>query len=320
MIQEKNNIQLANWELVSVNPNNKIWDWKDLFCFCGNCVQSIVSFSLITSIYLVYDLNIAIVFLGTISASLLVVFFSNIIGNPSQKYGIPFPVFLRTTFGVFGARYVALLRGLVGIFMFGIQTFFLSKSFGYLLRILIFSIDNNYLNKEIFTIFFLGLNIIDWCSFIFAICLQIFLFRKGQNFNKLIINFSAIFVYLGLILFCVIVASTNLLDITSFFNDLINLNNIFEKKNLVPFLSVFGTMFAYFSVLLVNFGDFSRFVKNEEELKKGNLSLVLNLILFSVFSVFIVIGADIILNKGLPNTEGMLVSPTDIIGRFDNIF
>ena len=54
-------------------------------------------------------------------------------------------------------------------------------------------------------------------------------------------------------------------------------------------------MFAYFAIIIVNFGDFSRFVKNENELKKGNLSLLVNLILFSIFAIFIVIGADIIL-------------------------
>ena len=79
-------------------------------------------------------------------------------------------------------------------------------------------------------------------------------------------------------------------------------------------------MFAYFSIVIVNFGDFSRFVKNESELKKGNLSLLINLIFFSIFAIFIVIGADIILNKNLQVMDRILVSPTDIIGKFDNIF
>jgi Cytosine/uracil/thiamine/allantoin permeases len=79
-------------------------------------------------------------------------------------------------------------------------------------------------------------------------------------------------------------------------------------------------MFAYYSILIVNFGDFSRFVKDETELKKGNLTLILNLVLFSLFAVFIVIGADIILNNNLVNAERILVSPTDIIGKFDNTF
>ena len=320
MIQEKSNIQLTNWELVSVNPSNKIWNWKDLFCFWGNTIQSIIGFSIIASLYLVYELNVSVVFFGTFAASLMVVFLTNLIGKPSQKHGIPFPVFLRTSMGIFGAKYVAILRGLVAIFMFGVQTFFLSKSIGYLIRISLFSIDSTFLDKEIFTLFFYGLNIIDWFSFVFAIFLQIYLFRKGQIFNKIIINISAIFVYIGLILFCAIIASTNLVDVVDSFKDLLVFDNVISKSNISPFLTVFGTMFAYFSIVIVNFGDFSRFVKNENELKKGNLSLLINLIFFSIFAIFIVIGADIILNKNLQVMDRILVSPTDIIGKFDNIF
>jgi len=320
VIQEKSNIQLTNWELVSVNPSNKIWNWKDLFCFWGNTIQSIIGFSIIASLYLVYELNVSVVFFGTFAASLLVVFLTNLIGKPSQKHGIPFPVFLRTSMGIFGAKYVAILRGLVAIFMFGVQTFFLSKSIGYLIRISLFSIDSTFLDKEIFTLFFYGLNIIDWFSFLFAIFFQIYLFRKGQIFNKIIINISAIFVYIGLILFCAIIASTNLVDVVDSFKDLLVFDNVISKSNISPFLTVFGTMFAYFSIVIVNFGDFSRFVKNENELKKGNLSLLINLIFFSIFAIFIVIGADIILNKNLQVMDRILVSPTDIIGKFDNIF
>ena len=320
MIQENTNIYLKNWELVSVNPNNKTWNWKDLFCFWGNTIQSIIGFSLIASLYLVYELSVVVVFFGTFVASLLVVFLANLIGKPSQKHGIPFPVILRTSMGIIGAKYVAILRGLVAIFMFGVQTFFLSKSIGYLIRMSFFSIDSTFLDKEIFTLFFYGLNIIDWFSFLFAIFFQIYLFRKGQIFNKIIINISAIFVYIGLILFCVIIASTNLVEVLDSFKDMLVIDNVISKSNLLPFLTVFGTMFAYFAIVIVNFGDFSRFVKNENELKKGNLSLLINLILFSIFAIFIVIGADIILNKNLHVMNRMLVSPTDIIGKFDNIF
>ena len=91
------------------------------------------------------------------------------------------------------------------------------------------------------------------------------------------------------------------------------------KDSLVPLFTIAGTIFAYFSIVIVNFGDFSRYVRNESELKKGNLSLILNLLIFSLFSVLIVIGADIILNKNLENMERILTSPTDIIGKFDNI-
>ena len=48
---------------------------------------------------------------------------------------LPFPVLLRTSLGFRGANIFALLRGSVGIFMFGVQTYFLSKAISYLIRI-----------------------------------------------------------------------------------------------------------------------------------------------------------------------------------------
>jgi NCS1 family nucleobase:cation symporter-1 len=320
VIQQKENFSLRNWEIVSVNPAEKNWTWKDLFCFWGNSVQNIIGFSLIASLYLVYDLNAIIVFIGTLAASLLIYFFSNLIGKPSQKHGLPFPVILRISMGVNGARYVALLRGLVGIFMFGVQTFFISKSIGYLLRIFLFKIDSNILNNEIFFTFFMGLDLIDGLSLLLTLLIQFLIFSNGINTNRLFINFSALFVYFGLILFLIIILSEHYNELLSSFKLSLNTDNAISRNNLLPLLTVTGTMFAYFSILIVNFGDFSRYVKNEKELNKGNLSLILNLLLFSFLSVFIVLGADIILVKNLIQVDKLLTNPTDIIGKFDNTF
>tara|TARA_Y100000590_G_scaffold424494_1_gene531472 strand:+ start:28 stop:1485 length:1458 start_codon:yes stop_codon:yes gene_type:complete len=320
VIQENSNIELKNWEIVSVNPNDKTWDWKDLFCFWGNSIQSIIGFSLIASLYLLYGLNFLVVLVGCLIGSFLVYLFVNLIGRPSQRHGIPFPVFLRISMGINGARYVALFRGLIGIFMFGVQTYFISKSFSYLIRIGFHLFDNTILNQEIFLIFYLGMNIIDWTAFIFAILLQFFLFSRGHSFNKIFINFSAMFVYFGLSLFLIILISENYTEVSQSFKDLLIFENFFSKESVIPVITIAGTMFAYFSIVIVNFGDFSRYVKNEKELNIGNLSLILNLIIFSLFAVLIVIGADIVLNKNPENMNQILTNPTDIIGKFDSIF
>ncbi|MDC0401153.1 cytosine permease, partial [Candidatus Pelagibacter sp.] len=181
MSKNKSNNSNINWELVAVNPNDKKWSWVDIFCFWGVNIQSIIAFSLIASLYLVYELNFLIVFIGSLIGSFLVYIFANLIGSSSQKYGIPFPVLLRTSLGVKGAKYFALLRGVVGVLMFGIQTYFISKAFSYLIRILIFSIDRSILDLDIFLIFLLGLNIIDWISITISILLQLFLFSRNHN-------------------------------------------------------------------------------------------------------------------------------------------
>ena len=319
MIQQKETSNLMNWELVSVNPNNKIWNWKDLFCFWGSNIQSIIGFSLIASLYLVYQLNFFIVFIGCVIGSILVYIFSNLIGKPSQKHGIPFPVFLRLSMGVYGARYVAMLRGLVGIFMFGVQTYFISKSIGYLIRISLFSIDSTILDKDIFLFFFMGLNIIDGFSLIFALWTQYILFSNGQRFIKRIINFSALFVYIGLVIFFIILIRDNYNEIINSYSALFENNIIYSKENLIALVSVAGTFFAYFSIIIVNYGDFSRYAKSESDVNKGNLSLFLNLLIFSFLAISLVLGSSIVFEKNLISVDRLLTNPTDIIGKFDNM-
>ncbi len=308
-----------NWDLVSVNPNDKNWDWKDLFCFWGVNIQSVIAFSLIASLYLVYELNSFVVFFGILLGSLLVYFFSNMIGKPSQKFGLPFVVLLRASLGIGGARYFGLLRGLVGIFMFGIQTYFLSKALSYLIRIFIYSIQPSILNEDIFLTFLLGLNIIDWLSMITVIILQVFLFSVGMIFNKSLIKFSAVVVYLGMFLFFLTVLLNDVKLTYQAFTNSLNFENFLDKENLIPIITIAGTIFAYFSIIILSFGDFSRYVKNEKELKKGNLSLILNLIIFSFFTLFIVTGADAFLKLDSENISRILTNPSDIIGKIDNL-
>ena len=206
----------------------------------------------------------------------------------------------------------------MGIFLFGIQTYFLSKLLVYLIRILLFTIDESILYQNIFIFYYFGLNIIDWSSIIIAIIFQALLFSIGIQYNKKLINFSAISVYVGLLIFFFVVLLSDVKITTEAFSNIFNLNNFLDVNNLAPLLTVSGTIFAYFSILIISFGDFSRYVKNEQELKKGNLSLILNLIIFSFFSVFIVTGSDIFLNQKFSDMDRIFTNPTDIIGKFDN--
>jgi NCS1 family nucleobase:cation symporter-1 len=318
MNQLKVKYSLSNWDLITVNPNYKTWNWKDLFCFWGVNIQSIIAFSLIASLYIVYDLNTFVVFFGTILGSFLVYIFSNLIGKPSQKFGLPFAVLLRSSLGFNGAKYLGLLRALVGIFMFGVQTYIISKAFGYLIRILIFTIDSSLLSKDIFSFFLIGIDFIDWVSFSAVIIFQTLMFSVGINFNKRLINYSAITVYLGMIIFFFGVLLSDVKLTSQAFVELLDYKNLLYSENIFALLSVAGAIFTYFSIIIVSFGDFSRYVKNENELKKGNLSLIANLIIFSFFSVFIVIGSDVFLNLRFLDLSSILTNPTDIVGKFDN--
>ena len=49
------------------------------------------------------------------------------------------------------------------------------------------------------------------------------------------------------------------------------------------------------------------------------MSLILNLIIFSFFAVFIVVGADAFLNLKYTDIDRIFTSPNDIIAKFDNL-
>ncbi len=320
MIQQKEKFQIRNWELVSINPNNRNWTWANYFNLWAVNTQSIIGFSLVASLYILYDLNSFAVLTGCLIAGLLVYFFANLIGKTSQNSGLSFPVILRLSMGFNGARYVGMLRGLVGIFMFGVQTFFISKSLGYLIRIFIYEIDTQILYNEILLFFFFGMNLIDWVSLIITFFLQFYLFTNGQIVNRKFISFSAIFVYIGLSVFLIIIVSENYNELVNSLKLSTNTKNFSAKENIFPIISITGTMFAYFSILLVNYGDFSRYAKNYKEMNKGNLCLILNLIIFSFFALLITLGSDIILTKKGITVHQLLTNPLDIIDIINNNF
>src|SRR6056300_859776 len=56
-------------------------------------------------------------------------------------------------------------------------------------------------------------------------------------------------------------------------------------------------------------------LKIKVDLKK----VILNLIIFSFFAVFIVVGSDTFLNQKFEDLDRIFTNPTDIIGKFDDI-
>ena len=73
-------------------------------------------------------------------------------------------------------------------------------------------------------------------------------------------------------------------------------------------------MVGYFAAVVINFGDFARFVKNEDEMKKGNLwGLVGNVVFFSFITLMITGGTIAIFGE-------YIAEPTQMVARVDNLF
>ena len=94
------------------------------------------------------------------------------------------------------------------------------------------------------------------------------MFSVGAQYNKKLVNYSAIIVYSGILLFFFAVLLSDVKITVKAFISVLEFNNFLNSSNIAPILTVAGTIFTYFSIIIISFGDFSRHVKSEDDLKK----------------------------------------------------
>lgn len=293
---------LFNRDLAPVPEEKRIWGSFEVFNIWANDVQSLFGYTLAASLFLAYGLNGWLVLLAILVAGFFVMWLVNLMGEPSQNYGIPFTVMARASMGVRGANFPALIRAIVAIFWYGAQTYFASTAVSLLLKSLLGDNGNPV---------FLGMSGIDWFSFLAVWAFQIWLFWHGIDWISRFLNFAGPFVYVMMILLAVIVWVKAGSGLTSEMGTIFKGTGDYEGGTLSGFLAVVGTMIAYFAAVVVNYGDFSRFVRTPGQMKIGNfLGLPLNLAFFALIALVITAGTVAIWGETLTN-------PTDIVGRVD---
>ncbi len=114
--------------------------------------------------------------------------------HAGTKYGIPFPVYCRSSFGVLGANVPAMLRALVACGWFGIQTWIGGAA--------IYTILTVYFPEwEAQPKTMLGINFPQWCCFLFFWAINIVVIYRGIDSIRLLLNIKApLLIGLGLLL------------------------------------------------------------------------------------------------------------------------
>ena len=119
--------RLYNHDLAPIAPAGRSWGVFSIFAMWMSDVHSVGGYTFAASLFFL-GLNGWEVLLAMVVGITVVYFLMNLIGRPSLKYGTPFPVVARMSFGVMGANIAAGLRGIVGIVWYGVQTYFASKA------------------------------------------------------------------------------------------------------------------------------------------------------------------------------------------------
>lgn len=300
---ERKNSRLYNDDLAPLQPEDRKWGWFSIFNVWSNDIQSLFGYTLAASLFLSYGLSGWWVMAAIICAGFIVMVMVNLTGKPSVKYGVPFPVLIRASMGVNGANLPSLLRAIIGIFWYGVQTYFASTAVAILLAVFIGSSDST----------FLGLNGTAWLAFVIVWVFQIMLFWAGIEPIKHFLNWAGPLVYVVMIILMAMIWYQSGAELLPAINSIFTSGSDYTGTSVQAFTAIVGTMVAYFAAVVINFGDFSRFLRSERDMRLGNLlGLPVNMVFFSFIALVITAGTLVLFGEALTN-------PSDIVERVDSL-
>jgi len=224
--------------------------------------------------------------------------------HPGTKYGIPFPVFARASYGTFGSNLPAIMRALVACGWFGIQAWIGGQALHTFLTSIIPAWP-----KLLGS--FAGFATTEWLSFFAFWSLNIYIIYRGMDLLRMVENWAAPFVLVmtALLLGWAVWRAHGLgylLNQTGKYHSWSEFRPVF-----IPSLTA---MIGFWATLSLNMPDFTRFGRSQKEQALGQtVALPTTMTLFAAMGVIITSAAAII----YPNSPmSDLWDPVKLVGHF----
>ncbi|WP_343688299.1 NCS1 family nucleobase:cation symporter-1 [Chitinophaga sp.] len=227
-------------------------------------------------------------------------------GHAGTKYGIPFPVFARASFGTKGANVPALLRAIVACGWFGIQTWIGGFAVYQLLRLWIPSLEGL---PVIFPASW-GLATGPAICFILFWILNMYVVYLGIDSIKKLLVFKAIFLpvaALALLYWAIHAVSGGL-------GPILTQPSKFTSSGAfwAFFIPGLTGMVGFWATLSLNIPDFTRYARSQQAQVKGQaLGLPTSMTLFSFIGVVVTSATTIVYGT-------TIWDPVVLAGKFDN--
>ncbi len=243
--------------------------------------------------------------------AILTVFLGNLIvlipmtlnACPGTAYGIPFPVLLRASFGVFGANIPAIMRGLVACGWFGIQTWIGGMAI-YVVAARLLEFDPaGKVNLPV-----LGISGGEVLCFLIFWVLNMVVILKGMNWVKWLENLSAPFLLaigIGLLIWAYNAADG--------FGPMLAQPDRFSSSGefYKAFAAGLTAMVGFWATLSLNIPDFSRFARSQRDQIIGQtLGLPLTMAFFTAVGVLVTSATLVVYGEAIWN-------PVDLMARFE---
>ncbi|GLZ49572.1 nitrate reductase [Actinomycetospora sp. NBRC 106375] len=296
--------RLTNEDLAPLREQH--WGSYNFFAFWMSDVHSVGGYLTAGSLF---ALGLAAwqVFIALIIGIAIVYLLCNLVARPSQATGTPYPVVCRTSFGVLGANIPAIIRGLIAVAWYGIQTYLASAS----LVVVALKLWPGLAPYADDATGFTGLSALGWAAFGIMWVLQALVFWKGMEAIRRFIDFCGPAVYVVMFLlagYLVFEAGPSNIDL--------NLSeNLVSGWAVLPVMATaVALIVSYFSGPMLNYGDFTRYGRSFAAVRKGNfLGLPVN---FLVFAILVVVTAA----ATQPVFGEMIDDPVETVARLDSTF
>ena len=245
--------------------------------------------------------------------SILTIFLGNTIvlipmilnGRAGAKYGIPFPVFARASFGIKGANIPAMLRAIVACGWFGIQTWIGGYALYLMIRVWFPAVEQL---PQVFPAW-VGLQTGPAISFFLFWLLNMYVVYLGVESIKKLLIFKAFFLPFAAIALLVwaLVAAKGLGPILSQPSKFDNSSGFWKF-----FFPALTGMVGFWATLSLNIPDFTRYAKSQKAQIRGQaIGLPPSMTLFAFIGVVVTSATTIVFG----NT---IWDPLVLAGKFES--
>ena len=294
--------KLHNEDLAPTPPEQRNWGIYQVLCMWMSDVHSVGGYVFAAGLFFL-GLTGWQVLTCLVLGICIVNYFINLAADPGHRFGIPFAVLARVSFGVFGANLPALVRAVIGIIWYGIQTWLASEAV-VVLGIGLFPGLAEFTKDSI-----LGLSSFGWVAFLFMWFFQMVIFYHGIETIRKFIDVCGPAVYVVMFLLAIWIfmqAGTDSLRLN------LSDKTLSMGETIYTMAMATSLVVAYFATLMLNFSDFSRFTTSLRAMKVGNfLGLPVNFLLFSLVTVVVTAGTVVVFGKAI-------LDPVQIVGLIPN--
>lgn len=293
--------RLFNPDLAPAAPEARTWSTYSLFAFWSNTAHNLGAYTFAAGLFAL-GLNAWQVVVAILVGSLVIFGGCLLSGRMGQRTGVPFPVISRLSWGVFGANIPALIRALVAIAWYGIQTYLASAALNAIL--LRFTPFGPTLQAH----HFLGLDALSWLSFLVVWGLQLAILSRGMEIVRHVQGWSGTLIWLIMIVLAVslLIQTKGHIELTA------SEVHLSTGQQVQHMFGAMGLLMGILGTLMLNYADFTRFAPSKSSVRRGTFwGVPVNWALFVLTSVIISTGTKAVYGKPILN-------PADIFEKLNN--